>query len=62
MPYLCYAHSLPGRPEDTWEPLEIHARAVAERAAAFADMFGWAEVARALGLLHDAGKASKLAA
>ncbi|WP_425287049.1 hypothetical protein [Methylorubrum salsuginis] len=31
---------------------------MAARAAAFANSFGWAETARAAGLLHDIGKAS----
>lgn len=53
-----YAHSVPGRPEADWEPLPDHLAAVAARAAAFARLFGWAETARAAGLLHDIGKAS----
>ena len=40
------------------ETLCAHAEEVARLATGFAEVFGWAEVARALGLLHDAGKAS----
>lgn len=53
-----YAHSLPGRPVEKWEKLPDHLNAVAKRASAFAAVFGWAEVARAAGLLHDIGKCS----
>jgi CRISPR-associated endonuclease/helicase Cas3 len=53
-----YAHSLPGRPVEEWEKLPEHLRAVAARAGTFAAEFGWAEVARLAGLLHDIGKCS----
>ena len=53
-----YAHSLPGRPPQEWEKLAVHLKAVAERSAAFASAFGWQEVGRAAGLLHDIGKCS----
>ena len=53
-----FAHSLPGKPLDEWEPLARHLREVACGAAARAQRFGWAEVARVAGLLHDVGKAS----
>ena len=53
-----YAHTLPGRPQDEWESLPAHADAVARLAARFAAPFGWAAMATATGLLHDAGKAS----
>jgi CRISPR-associated endonuclease/helicase Cas3 len=53
-----YAHSLPGRSIVEWERLPDHLEAVAERAAAFAAVFGWAHVARVAGLLHDIGKCS----
>src|SRR5262245_40598405 len=54
-----YAHSLPGRPIGEWEKLSVHLEAVSTRASAFATSFGWAEVARVAGLLHDIGKCSK---
>ena len=53
-----YAHTLPGRPQAEWESLPDHADAVARLAASFATPFGWAMMALAAGLLHDAGKAS----
>lgn len=57
-----FAHSLPGRPESDWEPLEVHLREVAEGsggcggAAGFAEPFGAAELGRLAGLWHDLGK------
>ena len=53
-----YAHSLPNEPPERWETLADHLIAVGERAAGLATPFGWAEAARAAGLLHDTGKAS----
>ena len=53
-----YAHSLRDRPTTEWEKLPDHLKAVAERAAAFAAPFGWAQVALVAGLLHDIGKCS----
>jgi CRISPR-associated endonuclease/helicase Cas3 len=35
-----YAHSLPGRPQEEWQPLEEHLRKVAEMAKGFAEPFG----------------------
>jgi CRISPR-associated endonuclease/helicase Cas3 len=49
-----YAHSLPGRPIEEWEPLEVHLQAVADLAARFADKFGAAEWGRVAGLWHTA--------
>ncbi|MDB4950123.1 MAG: CRISPR-associated protein Cas3 [Gemmatimonadetes bacterium] len=51
-----YGHSLPGQPEDLWEPLDVHLRRTAELAARFAAAFQseqWGELA---GLWHDLGK------
>ena len=59
MPEILYAHTLAGRSEDEWEPLEDHLEAVAKCAAAFAKPFGSTELARAAGLLHDSVKASE---
>ncbi len=51
-----YAHSAPGGPPASWEPLEHHLLQVSTRCSEFAQIFGaarWGEVA---GLLHDVGK------
>jgi CRISPR-associated endonuclease/helicase Cas3 len=51
-----YAHSVEGRPPAAWEPLPVHAEAVARLAARFADALGaraWGELA---GQWHDLGK------
>lgn len=53
-----FAHSLPGKPMSEWEALAQHLQKVAYGAAERAERFGWAEVARTAGLLHDIGKAS----
>lgn len=42
---------------DEWHYLDDHALAVADLAAQFAEPFGGQDIARWLGLLHDAGKA-----
>ena len=44
--------------ESTWQLLEDHLLAVADRASAFAGEFGAGAWGRAVGILHDAGKAS----
>jgi len=54
-----YAHTLPGRPPEEWQPLEEHLRNVAELAAEFARPFGAEEWARIAGLWHDLGKYSE---
>src|SRR6185312_105449 len=53
-----FAHTLPGRPVEEWEPLSRHLKAVGCRAAEFASAFGCAGLGLAAGVLHDAGKAS----
>ena len=52
-----FAHSVENRPETEWETLEAHARRVAAAARRRADPFGAGDLAAALGLLHDHGKA-----
>jgi CRISPR-associated endonuclease Cas3-HD len=54
-----YAHSRHDAPPEQWEPLAAHALAVGDLAAEFAQGFGWGQAARAAGLLHDIGKASR---
>jgi CRISPR-associated endonuclease/helicase Cas3 len=56
MTAACYAHSLPGRPTEGWEPLREHLERVAELAAGFAGRFGADEWGRVAGLWHDVGK------
>ncbi len=51
-----FAHSLPDRPPEEWEPLVDHLTAVGCRAGRFAETFGARDWARAAGLLHDVGK------
>lgn len=53
-----FAHSLKDAPEDEWQDLAAHLRAVGEIAGRFGAKFGMAEAARAAGLLHDLGKYS----
>lgn len=56
----CFAHSLPGKPQTTWERLGEHHAAVGDRAHAFAAQFGWAELGRVAGGLHDIGKCAEV--
>src|SRR5947199_4946087 len=56
MPPL-FAHSLEGRPESEWEPLDDHLRAVADKAEEFAAAFEVREWGHLAGLWHDLGKA-----
>jgi hypothetical protein len=53
-----FAHSLRDRPIEDWEPLSHHLTAVGNRAAEFAEAFGWKEAARVAGQLQDIGKCS----
>jgi CRISPR-associated endonuclease/helicase Cas3 len=53
-----YAHSLPGRPPEEWQPLEEHLRKVAKMARGFAEPFGGGDWAYLAGLWHDLGKYS----
>jgi len=53
-----YAHSVSGRPESEWEPLECHLEEVATRAEGFASRLGYREWGRIAGLWHDLGKYS----
>jgi CRISPR-associated endonuclease/helicase Cas3 len=51
-----YAHSLPGRPMEEWQPLEEHLKNVAEMAREFGEVFGAGDWAYLAGLWHDLGK------
>lgn len=54
---MAYAHT----PNEAghWHDLAEHLRAVADRAATFAEPFGGADLARSAGELHDIGKANE---
>ncbi len=54
-----YAHSLPGRPPEAWQPLEEHLENVARLARSFAEPFGAGDWAHLAGLWHDLGKFSE---
>jgi CRISPR-associated endonuclease/helicase Cas3 len=54
--FAVWAHS-PSEGRGRWHPLADHVRATAELARRFADPFGAGDLAWALGLMHDAGKA-----
>jgi CRISPR-associated endonuclease/helicase Cas3 len=56
---MLYAHSLSEKPISDWEPLDRHLYAVGALAADNAAPFLGTEIGRAMGLLHDIGKASK---
>jgi CRISPR-associated endonuclease/helicase Cas3 len=51
-----YAHSVPGRPEDEWEPLARHLAEVEDGARSHGQRFGADDLAALAGLLHDLGK------
>jgi len=53
-----YAHSAEGKPESEWQPLEAHLTGTAEQAGKFAELFCAGDLARAVALLHDYGKAT----
>jgi len=52
---VVYAHTRPDRLPTEWEPLEAHAKAVADLAESFCEGFA-PGFGQALGWLHDAGK------
>lgn len=54
-----YAHSLAGRPTDSWHLLDEHLKDTATRSRFFADTFNAGEWAYLAGLWHDVGKYSK---
>ncbi len=56
---MLYAHSLSEKPISDWESLDCHLHAVGALAADNAAPFLGTEIGRAMGLLHDIGKASK---
>ncbi len=51
-----FAHSMEGRPDSEWQPLDEHLLNVAELARIFAEEFGCGEWAYLAGLWHDLGK------
>lgn len=53
---MFFAHSLPGEPEERWQPLAEHLLQVSRLAAEFARPFGASRAAALAGLLHDLGK------
>jgi CRISPR-associated endonuclease/helicase Cas3 len=53
------AHSLEGRPECDWQPLDQHLEHVGRLAGEFASAFGADEFGRIAGSWHDLGKYSK---
>ncbi|HUO08991.1 MAG TPA: CRISPR-associated endonuclease Cas3'' [Phycisphaerae bacterium] len=57
MPPAAYAHTRPG-PLENWEPLDVHLKAVAQKAAHFADAFRAGPWGAYIGMLHDLGKYS----
>lgn len=54
-----YAHSLPGKSKDKWQPLDEHLKSVAEKAREFASAFGSGDWGYLAGLWHDLGKYSE---
>ncbi|MDO9541876.1 MAG: CRISPR-associated endonuclease Cas3'', partial [Kiritimatiellia bacterium] len=52
-----YAHSLPDKPKEEWQPLDEHLQAVAGKAREFASTFSSGDWAYNAGWLHDLGKA-----
>ena len=58
MASIRYAHTLEGRPETDWHPLETHLRDTACSARNFASAFGWGDWGQLVGLWHDLGKFS----
>lgn len=51
-----YAHSLPGRPKEKWQPLEKHLENVANLTAKFAKVFNGDSWAKLAAMNHDIGK------
>jgi CRISPR-associated endonuclease/helicase Cas3 len=58
MASIRYAHTLEGRPETDWHPLEDHLRDTASSARDFASAFGCGDWGHLVGLWHDLGKFS----
>ena len=53
-----YAHTLPGKGAEDWEPLAKHLEEVRELTARFASAFGAGDWGDNLGRCHDLGKGS----
>jgi CRISPR-associated endonuclease/helicase Cas3 len=51
-----FAHSIEGRPQDAWQPLPTHLRAVSLETSLRAKKFGAERLGALVGLLHDLGK------
>ncbi|MCB9960144.1 MAG: CRISPR-associated helicase Cas3' [Rhodospirillaceae bacterium] len=54
---MLWAHTVDGKSQTAWEPLNDHLRAVGARCGRFAGKFGAAEFGEIAGRLHDLGKA-----
>ncbi|MFV2065643.1 MAG: hypothetical protein ACC645_01585 [Pirellulales bacterium] len=53
-PTVCFAHSLEGRRESEWEPLDDHLRVVADLASEFAGKFNAADWGHIADRWHEA--------
>lgn len=56
---MIYAHRSDDQDKSTWQTLDEHSKGTADRAKAFASLFGGEAIAEALALYHDVGKSSE---